>query len=59
MTDAPTTNAMLRQTYLGRVAGDPPVEDLNGGEVWFDTESNTYRGYDGTSLGEIGFTADA
>jgi len=54
-----TTNAMLRQTYLGRVAGDPPAAELDGGEIWFDTESNTYRGYDGSSFGEIGFTADA
>lgn len=60
MTDgAPTTNAMLRQTYLGRVDGDPPVADLDGGEFWFNTQSNTYRGYNGTSLGDIGFTPDA
>jgi hypothetical protein len=56
---AETTNAMLRQTYLGRVDGDPPEGDLDGGEVWFDTGTNTYRGYDGTSFGEIEFTSDA
>ena len=50
---------MLRQTYLGRVDGDPPEADLDGGELWFDTSTNTYRGYDGSSFGEIGFTADA
>jgi len=50
---------MLRQTYLGRVDGDPPEGDLDGGEVWFDTGTNTYRGYDGTSFGEIEFTPDA
>jgi hypothetical protein len=57
--NSPTTNAMLRQTYLGRIDGDPPTDDLDGGEIWFNTETNTYRGYDGSSLGDIGFTADA
>lgn len=56
---APTTNAMLRETYLGRIDGDPDVADLDGGEIWFNTSTNTYRGYDGSSLGDIGFTADA
>lgn len=55
----PTTNAMLRETYLGRVDGDPAEAELDGGEIWFDTATNTYRGYDGTSFGDIGFTADA
>lgn len=55
----PTTNARVRKTYLGRRAGDPPEADLEGGEVWFDTETDTYRGYDGTNFGDIGFTADA
>ncbi|WP_135830643.1 hypothetical protein [Halorussus halobius] len=59
MSDALTTNAMLRETYLGRVDGDPPEADLDGGELWFDTSTNTYRGYDGSSFGELGFTADA
>lgn len=59
MSNPSTTNAMLRQTYLGRVDGDPSEDDLDGGEIWFDTETDTYRGYDGTSFGEIGFTADA
>jgi len=55
----PTTNAKLRDTYLGRVDGDPPAAELDGGEVWFDTATSTYRGYNGTSFGDIGFTADA
>ena len=59
MTDASTTNAMLRQTYLGRVDGDPPAAELDGGEIWFDTSTTTYRGYDGSSFGDIGFTPDA
>lgn len=59
MADASTTNAMLRQTYLGQVDGDPPASDLDGGEIWFNTETSTYRGYDGSSYGDIGFTADA
>ncbi len=59
MTDAPTTNAMLRDTYLGRRDGDPSAGDLDGGEIWFDTATNTYRGYDGSSFGDIDFTADA
>lgn len=55
----PTTNAMLRDTYLGRRDGDPPAAELDGGEIWFDTSTNTYRGYNGSSFGDIGFTADA
>jgi hypothetical protein len=55
----PTTNSKLRDTYLGRVNGDPDASELDGGEIWFDTSTSTYRGYDGTSFGEIGFTADA
>ena len=55
----PTTNAMLRRTYLGRQDGDPDEADLEGGEIWFDTDTNTYRGYDGTNYGDIGFTEDA
>lgn len=55
----PTTNAMLRNTYLGRRDGDPDAADLEGGEIWFDTSTNTYRGYNGSAFGEIGFTADA
>lgn len=54
----PTTNAMLRRTYLGRVDGDPPEDDLDGGELWFNTQSDEYRGYDGTNFGTIGFTPD-
>ena len=55
----PTTNAKLRDTYLGRVNGDPDVSELDGGEIWFDPSTSTYRGYDGSSFGDIGFTADA
>lgn len=59
MSNYSTTNAMLRDMYLGRVDGDPDVSELDGGEFWFNTSTNTYRGYDGSSLGNIGFTADA
>ena len=55
----PTTNARLRNTYLGRQEGDPNEGDLEGGEVWFDTETNTYRGYDGTAYVTIDVTPDA
>lgn len=57
--DYPTTNAKVRDTYLGRVDGDPDESELDGGELWFDTSSDTYRGYDGTDFGDIDFTADA
>ena len=55
----PTTNARLRRTYLGRRSGDPDEADLDGGEIWFDTDTNAYRGYDGTDFVTIDVTADA
>lgn len=49
----------MRNTYLGRRDGDPSEDDLEGGEIWFDTATNTYRGYDGTSYVTLDVTEDA
>lgn len=59
-----TTNEKVRQAFEGYrgvrvVNGDPPASQLDGGEIWFDTSTSTWRGYDGTSFGSFGFTADA
>lgn len=54
----PTTNAKVRRTYLGRVDGDPPEGDLEGGELWFDTDAGAYRGYDGTDYVTVDVTPD-
>jgi len=53
-----TTNARLRRTYLGRREDDPAVADLEGGEIWFNTTTSEYRGFDGTDIGSLGFTPD-
>ena len=55
----PSRNARQRGVYLGPVDGDPDEADLDGGEMWFDTTTDTFRGYDGTGFVTFDTTADA
>ncbi|SIS00299.1 hypothetical protein SAMN05421858_5114 [Haladaptatus litoreus] len=41
------------------LSADPDASELDGGEIWFRSDTSEWRGYDGTSFGTIGFTADA
>jgi len=59
-----TTNSKVREAFeehriIRRVDADPPEGDLEGGEVWFRTDTNEFRAYNGNSYGTLGFTADA
>jgi hypothetical protein len=38
---------------------DPPAGNLEGGEMWFNTAQNAWRGYDGSSFVTFDVTADA
>jgi hypothetical protein len=58
-----TTNARVRRAFneyriIRRVSSDPPAGDLEGGEVWFRTDTNEWRGYDGTGFVTFDVTAD-
>lgn len=60
----PTTNNRVREAYdehrIVRVLdSDPDEADLEGGEIWFRSDTSEWRSYDGTNYGTIGFTADA
>jgi len=62
MTD-PTTNAATRRAYeehriIRRVDADPDTADLEGGEVWYNTSADEYRGYEaGTGVVTLNTTA--
>ena len=59
----PTTNAAVRAAFeegriVKRLSSDPAVADLEGGEVWYNTSTDTYRGYQaGTGIVEFSTTA--
>ena len=60
----PTTNANVRQAFdegriIKRRTDDPAEAALEGGEIWFRTDTNEWRGYDGTAFGTLDFSADA
>ena len=49
----PTTNARVRKAFeehriVRRVTSDPDEGDLKGGEIWFRTDTDEWRGYDGS-----------
>ncbi|WP_076433770.1 hypothetical protein [Haladaptatus litoreus] len=59
-----TTNAEMRSAFkeyraVRVLSADPDASELDGGEIWFRSDTSEWRGYDGTSFGTIGFTADA
>ncbi|WP_137288837.1 hypothetical protein [Natronorubrum halophilum] len=59
-----TTNEKLRKEFEEyrtgrRLSEDPPEAILEGGERWFNTTDNEFRGYDGTSFVTFDTTADA
>lgn len=55
-----STDARIRDLYeagrplamgVDRLASDPAVEELTGGEVWYNTSADEYRGYEaGTGI---------
>lgn len=59
----PTTNAATRRAYeehriIQRLAADPDAADLDGGEIWYNTSADEYRGYEaGTGIVSISTTA--
>jgi len=59
----PTTNAAVREAYEGhrivrRVSSDPATAELEGGEMWYRTDLDEYRGYEaGTGVVTIDTTA--
>jgi hypothetical protein len=58
-----TTNAEVREAYEGhrivrRVTSDPDTADLEGGEIWYRTDLDEYRGYEaGTGVVTLNTTA--
>jgi hypothetical protein len=41
-----------------RLEADPDTADLEGGEIWYRTDNDEYRGYvDGTGVVTLDFTA--
>jgi len=60
----PTTNARVREAFeeyriIRTLSEDPPAGNLEGGEMWFNTAQNAWRGYDGSSFVTFDVTADA
>lgn len=60
----PTKNARVRKAFdeyriLRVLAEDPDEGDLEGPAIWYNTTTDEFRAYDGTSFGTIDFTADA
>ncbi|WP_049979368.1 hypothetical protein [Halolamina rubra] len=59
----PTTNAAVRRAFEGhrivrRVSSDPATADLEGGEIWYRTDLDEYRGYEaGTGVVTLSTTA--
>ena len=59
----PTTNAATRRAYeehriVQRVTADPETADLEGGEIWYRTDLDEYRGYvAGTGVVTLNTTA--
>lgn len=59
----PTTNAAVRTAFdehriVQRVSADPDTADLEGGEIWYRTDLDEYRGYEaGTGVVSISTAA--
>ena len=41
------------------VDGDPPESELAAGAIWYNTETDEWRGYDGTDVVTFNTSADA
>jgi len=58
-----TTNERVRMAFeehriVRRLTADPDTADLEGGEVWYRTDLDEYRGYEaGTGVVTIDTTA--
>ena len=58
-----TTNEKVREAYeeqriIQRLSADPPTATLEGGEVWYNTTADEYRGYEaGTGIVSLSTTA--
>ena len=58
-----TTNGRVRRAYeehriVRRLDADPDTADLEGGEIWYRTDNDEYRGYvAGTGVVTLDFTA--
>lgn len=60
----PTTNARVRKAHeeyriIRRLDEDPSEAELEGGEMWFRTDTGEWRGYDGDGYVTFDTTADA
>lgn len=59
----PTTNAAVRKAFeegriIERRSSDPDTADLEGGEMWYRSDLDEYRGYEaGTGVVTINATA--
>ncbi|MFW6435546.1 MAG: hypothetical protein ACOCY1_04125 [Halovenus sp.] len=59
----PTTNARVRRAFeenriVRRVESDPSEGDLEGGEIWYRTDTDEWRGYDGSGYVTFDVTPD-
>lgn len=59
----PTTNARTRRAWRGyriirRLDADPDEAALDGGEMWFRTDTEEWRGYDGADFVTFDVTVD-
>ncbi|SEW10379.1 hypothetical protein [Natrinema salifodinae] len=58
-----TTNEKVRESYeehriVRRLSADPSTANLEGGEIWYNTTADEYRGYEaGTGIVSVGTTA--
>lgn len=58
-----TTNEEVRTAFeehriIQRLSDDPSTELLEGGEIWYNTDEDEYRGYeDGTGIVTLDTTA--
>ncbi|WP_265112287.1 hypothetical protein [Halosolutus halophilus] len=58
-----TTNEKVRESYeehriVRRLSSDPAVANLEGGEMWYNTTADEYRGYEaGTGIVSLSTTA--
>lgn len=59
----PTTNEEVRTAFeenriIQRLDSDPATALLEGGEIWYNTTADEYRGYEaGTGIVSLGTTA--
>jgi len=58
-----TTNSRVRKAYeenriIQRLDSDPDTANLEGGEIWYNTTADEYRGYEaGTGIVSVSTTA--